>query len=70
MNKRNRLRVLLGEIFDLRQKAHRLEQEAIALRDEIEADSRAKFEQKRMISAINSLPAAMRAELMRRASEI
>jgi hypothetical protein len=69
-NKRKELRTLLAHVFDLRQQAHALEQEAIALRAEIEADSRAEFEQKRLLDAIRKLPPHFHAELMRRASEI
>ena len=68
--KMSRLVILNSMVFELRQKAHALEQEAIALRAEIERENREEFEQKRIVDAINQLPAAMRAELMQRASEI
>jgi hypothetical protein len=68
--KMSRLVILNSMVFELRQKAYALEQEAIALRAEIERENREEFEQKRIVDAINQLPVAMRAELMQRASEI
>ena len=69
-NKRKELKTLLGHVFDLRQQAHALEQEAIALRAEIEREDRQMFEQKRLLDAIRKLPPHFHAELMKRASEI